>query len=121
MRKSATKTHEAQGVSDQLERFVHDLLVELDRYVDKRLVRTFLLALQAIIKFRHSSQGLLLSELGGLPGRTRASASRDETLEQLAAVAALELSTDRDVSVAASRPASDGVVGGGATCTGSMG
>lgn len=65
MRKSATKTHEAQGVSDQLERFVHELLVELDRYLDKRLVRTFLLALQAIIKFRHSSQGLLLSELGG--------------------------------------------------------
>ncbi len=65
MRKSATKTDNAQGVSDQLETFVHELLVELDRYLDKRLVRTFLLALQAIIKFRHSSQGLLLSELGG--------------------------------------------------------
>jgi hypothetical protein len=65
MRKSATKTHNAQGISDQLETFVHELLVELDRYLDKRLVRTFLLALQAIIKFRHSGQGLLLSELGG--------------------------------------------------------
>lgn len=65
MRKSATKSHEAQEISDRLERFVQDLLVELDRYVDKRLVRTFLLVLQAIIMFRHSSQGLLLSELGG--------------------------------------------------------
>lgn len=65
MRKSATKSHEAQGISDRLERFVQELLVELDRYLDKRLVRTFLLVLQAIIMFRHSSQGLLLSELGG--------------------------------------------------------
>jgi len=65
MRKSATKSHHAQGVSDQLETFVQGLLVELDRQLDKRLVRTFLLALQAILMFRHSSQGLLLSELGG--------------------------------------------------------
>ncbi len=36
MRKSATKTDNAQGVSDQLETFVLELLVELDRYLDKR-------------------------------------------------------------------------------------
>jgi hypothetical protein len=65
MRKSATKTRHAQWVSDQLETFVQELLGELDQRLDKRLVRTFLLTLQAIIMFRHSSQGLLLSELGG--------------------------------------------------------
>jgi hypothetical protein len=41
------------------------LLVFFFRKLDKRLVRTFLLALQAIITFRHSQYGLLLSELGG--------------------------------------------------------
>lgn len=64
MDKSATKAAQAQAVQDQFERFVHDLLVELDAYLDKRLVRTFLLTLQAIVMFRHSSMGLLLSELG---------------------------------------------------------
>lgn len=41
MRKSATKAHNAQGISDQLETFVHELLVELDRYLDKRLARFY--------------------------------------------------------------------------------
>lgn len=65
MRKSATKTENAQQLHDKLEQFVTSLLVELDDHLDKRLVRTFLRALQAIITFRHSSYGLLLSELGG--------------------------------------------------------
>lgn len=65
MSKSDTKQHQAQTILDQLERFVESLLVELDEHVDKRLVRTFLLTLQAIVTFRHSSMGLLLSELGG--------------------------------------------------------
>ena len=65
MRKSATKSENEQHVHDKLEQFVTSLLVELDDRLDKRLVRTFLLALQAIITFRHSQYGLLLSELGG--------------------------------------------------------
>ena len=36
----------------------------LDRQVDRRLVRTFFLALAAIVRLRHSRSGLLLSELG---------------------------------------------------------
>jgi hypothetical protein len=65
MRKSATKSRHAQTLLDELEDFVQELLVELDGRLDKRLVRTFLLTLQAIVTFRHSSGGLLLSELGG--------------------------------------------------------
>jgi hypothetical protein len=53
MRKSATKSENAQHLHDKLEQFVTSLLVDLDDCLDKRLVRTFLLALQAIIAFRH--------------------------------------------------------------------
>lgn len=65
MTKSATKYQKSQQLQRKLETFVTPLLVALDRQLDKRLVRTFLLTLQAIINFRHSSYGLLLSELGG--------------------------------------------------------
>ena len=36
----------------------------LDQQIDRRLVRTFFLALAAIVRLRHSRSGLLLSELG---------------------------------------------------------
>ena len=49
----------------KLQMFVEPLLVRMDECLDKRLVRTFLRALEAIITFRHSAYGLLLSELGG--------------------------------------------------------
>jgi hypothetical protein len=65
MDKSAINQHRSQKVSQQLERFVESILVELDRSLDKRLVQTFLLTLHAILMFRHNSLGLLLSELGG--------------------------------------------------------
>lgn len=55
----------ARQLSQHLEAFVGPLLVELDAQLDKRLVRTFFATLQAIVQFRHSRQGLLLSELGG--------------------------------------------------------
>lgn len=54
----------SQQVAEQLAGFVQPLLERLDRQMDKRLVRTFLATLQAIITFRHSQYGLLLSELG---------------------------------------------------------
>lgn len=50
--------------SEQLTQFTRPLLVELDGLLDKRLVRTFLDGLSAIIRHRHRNQGLLLSELG---------------------------------------------------------
>ena len=65
MNNSEQSKREAQALREALARFVGPLLVELDEQIDKRLVRTFLKALEAIISFRHSSYGLLLSELGG--------------------------------------------------------
>ena len=41
------------------------LLVELDRVLDKRLVRTFLQSITVILAFGDRANGLLLSELGG--------------------------------------------------------
>ena len=53
-----------QEFGTELGEFVGPLLTKLDQQVDKRLVRTFLKTLAAIIRFRHSVYGLLLSELG---------------------------------------------------------
>ena len=59
------KPRQAQEVGEQLSAFVKPLIVQLDKQIDKRLARTFQLTLQAIITFRHTRYGLLLSELGG--------------------------------------------------------
>lgn len=63
---------EAQGhversveLQERLLGFLRPLLLTLDEALDKRLVRTFVHTIIAIITFRHSSHGLLLSELGG--------------------------------------------------------
>jgi hypothetical protein len=55
----------SQQLAEQLEVFVTPLLTWLDEQIDKRLVRTFLATLGAIVSFRHGGYGLLLSELGG--------------------------------------------------------
>jgi hypothetical protein len=55
----------SQSLSDHLEAFLLPLLKWLDTQIDKRLVRTFLLSLKAILVLRHTKYGLLLSELGG--------------------------------------------------------
>jgi Transposase DDE domain len=65
MSDSPTFPGQSQELADQLASFVAPLLQWLDSQVDKRLVRTFLLALQAILMLRHTRYGLLLSELGG--------------------------------------------------------
>lgn len=65
MNNSVENHLKSQELATQLERFVAPLLSRLDAQLDKRLVRTFLLTLQAILTFRHSTNGLLLSELGG--------------------------------------------------------
>jgi hypothetical protein len=54
----------AQHLASQLEAFLQPLLLWLDTTLDKRLVRTFLHTVQAILQFRHRAHGLLLSELG---------------------------------------------------------
>ena len=46
---------QAQGYREKLAAFVGPLQSRLDEDVDKRLVRTFLKTLEAIITFRHSN------------------------------------------------------------------
>lgn len=64
MNHSAENEVKSQELATRLEKFVRPLLSRLDAQIDKRLVRTFLLTLQAILTFRHATNGLLLSELG---------------------------------------------------------
>lgn len=52
-------------VEERLYVFLMPLLVALDEQLDKRLVRTFVKTVEAILLFRHGNCGLLLSELGG--------------------------------------------------------
>lgn len=47
-----------------LENFLHPFLLALDEVLDKRLVRTLLQCLVAIIRLRNNPQALWLSELG---------------------------------------------------------
>lgn len=67
--KAAGKEQEWSEVSVDLQRrlvgFLGEFLVELDERIDKRLVRTLVLTIGAIIEIRHPGCGLLLSELGG--------------------------------------------------------
>ena len=55
----------SQGLTVQLAQFLYPLLVELNRLLDKRLVRTFAQLVPVILSFRDRANGLLLSELGG--------------------------------------------------------
>ena len=55
----------AQALEDHLGAFLSPILDRLDAVADKRLVRTFLATIRAILTFRHGRCGLLLSELGG--------------------------------------------------------
>ncbi|TMB91805.1 MAG: hypothetical protein E6J44_01050, partial [Chloroflexi bacterium] len=54
----------SQELAQLLESFLGPLLVVLDKYLDKRLVRTLVQCCVAIIRFRNNQRGLLLSELG---------------------------------------------------------
>lgn len=54
----------AQQITRELEVFLAPLLLILDELLDKRLLRTCMQSMVAIIRFRNHKQGLLLSELG---------------------------------------------------------
>lgn len=55
----------SQELQSRLMIFLRPLLLALDEQLDKRLVRTFVRTMAAILTFRHGRCGLLLSELGG--------------------------------------------------------
>jgi hypothetical protein len=54
----------AEGLGLTLLSFLGPLLLELDQWLDKRLIRTFVQAIEAILTFRDRINGLVLSELG---------------------------------------------------------
>lgn len=57
--------HQAGYFFQQLHQFVQPLAQQLDELLDSRLVGTFVALLGCILRHRHNSMGLLLSELGG--------------------------------------------------------
>ena len=54
----------AEGLGLTLVGFLGPLLLELDQWLDKRLIRTFVQAIEAMLTFRDRINGLVLSELG---------------------------------------------------------
>ena len=54
----------AQALGLTLLGFLGPLLLELDQHLDKRLIRTFVQSVEAILTFRDRINGLVLSELG---------------------------------------------------------
>ena len=54
----------AEGLGLTMLSFLGPLLLELDQRLDKRLIRTFVQAIEAILTFRDLINGLVLSELG---------------------------------------------------------
>ena len=73
-------------VADLLQSVIGPLEEWLDRQVDRRLVRTFSLALVAIVRLRHSCSGQLLSELGAHVISPQPSPGRDQTAQQFTAL-----------------------------------
>ena len=69
MLKDKRKEEEKQEKTSQLEtelvKYLWPVLTSLHQKMDRRLVKTFLGLVMAIIMHRHRNNGLLLSELGG--------------------------------------------------------
>ena len=64
-RKEVEKQEQSRQVENQLVKRLWPVLVKLNEALDRRLVKTFLGLVIAIILHRHRNNGLLLSELGG--------------------------------------------------------
>ena len=69
MLKDKRKTEEKQAKAEEMEsrlvKYLKPVLQELNEKMDRRLVRTLLGLVMAIMEHRHRNNGLLLSELGG--------------------------------------------------------
>ena len=64
-RKEEEKQEKSKELEKQLVKMLWPVLGELKQRVDRRLVKTFLGLVLAIVIHRHRNNGLLLSELGG--------------------------------------------------------
>lgn len=67
----------------KIEQYLLDLLVLLDKRLDKRLVRTFADVFISIVRFRNRPFGLLLSELGGFVSHARQAPSGTKRISNL--------------------------------------
>ena len=90
---------QSQLYGTKLREFVGPLLVEMDKQLDKRLVRTFLKTLEAVITFRHSVYGLLVERTGRVHSVGRACSGRDQAVEQSAQVKQIDRQADRRLPV----------------------
>jgi hypothetical protein len=63
-RKEVEKQARSSQVESQLVKLLWPVLVKLNEKLDRRLVKTFLGLVMAIVMHRHRNHGLLLSELG---------------------------------------------------------
>lgn len=64
-RKEEEKQEKSRELEKQLVKLLWPVLREMKQKVDRRLVKTFLGLVLAIVRHRHRNNGLLLSELGG--------------------------------------------------------
>lgn len=64
-RKKEEKQEKSKALEEKLVKQLCPMLVALKQQVDRRLVKTFLGLVLAILMHRHRNNGLLLSELGG--------------------------------------------------------
>lgn len=64
-RKAAGRQEKSKALEEQLVKMLWSVLGELNQRLDRRLVKTFLGLVLAILMHRHRNNGLLLSELGG--------------------------------------------------------
>src|SRR5713226_113632 len=75
----------AEGLGMMLLGFLGPLLLDLDQWLDKRLIRTLVQAIEAILTFRDRVNGLVLSETLQLPGSDRPG-RRHQTAESTTAL-----------------------------------
>lgn len=64
-RKTEEKQAKAKEMESRLVKYLKPVLSELNEKMDRRLVKTLLGLVMAIVEHRHRNNGLLLSELGG--------------------------------------------------------
>jgi hypothetical protein len=82
-RNAEEKQEKSRELEKQLVKLLWPVLVEMKQRVDRRLVKTFLGLVIAIVLHRHRNNGLLLSELGGYllgPEHCRAGTKRISNL-----------------------------------------
>ena len=98
----------AEGLGMTLLGFLGPLLLELDQWLDKRLIRTLVQAMEAILTFRDRINGLVLSETFQL-SRSLGPGRGHQATEPAAALPEVDGPVDRTLPVVASQQAGGAV------------